>query len=189
MSDDLTGAAAPDADSAAPCPWCSAPLGAVDAVRCPACNAALREGPETDVPGVTTIDHEAILRSRQPLGRSSGLMGWLVGGSRDESGLADPALAGSSTSGSGESIQPPDDEVRREMIRLKLAAIETRLEAERAELQAQRQADAADRSIAEPEPTVGPLAGSDPASETGQGTDAATPGSDRFGDEASAPPG
>lgn len=105
------------------CPWCSATLDAVDAARCPSCNAQLREETAAEVPGVTKVDLDAVLSSRKAPPRQSGLMGWLSGSYPDE--VVAPEAQ--------REVSPPDDAVRREMIRMEIAAIEARVEAERAE--------------------------------------------------------
>ncbi len=121
MSDALSG-------SLSRCPWCSAELPAElpggDAAACPSCGATLASatGPEPDIRGVTTLDHEAILRARSEVSRPrSRLLSFITG---DTSGPvpADPAAAAS--------LAPPGADVRREMLRLEI-------EAERAELEAE----------------------------------------------------
>ena len=100
------------------CPWCSAPLPAVIPDRCPSCLATLRGGDVAEVPGVTRVDVEAILRKGRPAERSHGLMSWLSG----EHGSADP-------SASPEAVAAPPAEVRREMLRLEAAALELEIQA------------------------------------------------------------
>ena len=70
-------------DESAPfrCPWCSAVLPAPDLEDCPSCGATLTSTSEAALPGVTSIDHEAIARNareavRQPRSR---LFSWLSG--------------------------------------------------------------------------------------------------------------
>ena len=112
----------PDPASAPICPWCSAPLKTGREETCPSCGAALHEAAESEVPGVTRVDHEAILKARTPGQRGRGLIGWLSG---EYSAEAAPA--------SLEGIAPPDEAVRREMIRLELAALQAEAEARQAE--------------------------------------------------------
>jgi hypothetical protein len=100
------------------CPWCSAALPDPEATRCPSCGAALREAAPADVPGVTQVDVEAVLKRRPVAQRSRGLIGWLSGEYQSE---APGTLA------------PPADEVRREMLRLELAALEAEVHAQQAE--------------------------------------------------------
>ncbi len=105
------------------CPWCSAELRTADDARCPSCGAVLRdEKADAEVPGVTRVDHEAILRSRAPAQKSRGLIGWLSGEYQVAAAPEPP-----------ESLAPPDAEVRREMLRMELAALSARAEAELAE--------------------------------------------------------
>jgi hypothetical protein len=108
---------------AAHCPWCSAELPPGTAGSCPSCGATLTstEGPEPDIRGVTTLDPEAILRARSESSRPrSRLMSFITGDASD-SGL-DPATAAS--------VAPPADAVRREMLRLRIEAERSALEAE-----------------------------------------------------------
>jgi ribosomal protein S27E len=97
------------------CPWCSAVLPDAAAEKCPQCGAQLTRasGSDANVPGVTALDPEAILRARSEVGRSrGGLLGFLTGRDLPESDGPDTAA----------SLAPPDDEVRREMLRLQLEA-------------------------------------------------------------------
>lgn len=97
------------------CPWCSAVLPEPEAETCPSCGAQLvtASGTEPNLPGVTALDPEAILRARSDAGRSrGGILGFLTG--RD---LPEPT-----GTESAESLAPPADDVRREMLRLQLEA-------------------------------------------------------------------
>ena len=96
------------------CPWCSAALPDPAAEKCPSCDAQLihASGAEPNLPGVTALDPEAILRARSEAGRSRGLLGFLTG--RDQT---EPA-----GSESADSLAPPDNAVKREMLRLELEA-------------------------------------------------------------------
>jgi len=107
---------------AALCPWCSAPLPDAAVERCPNCGAALAAtGAEGEIKGVTTLDTEAILRARSDVARPrSRILSFITGEIVPETG--GPA--------SPESLAPPPDDVRREMLRLQL-------EAERADLAAE----------------------------------------------------
>ena len=106
---------------AALCPWCSAPLPDAAVERCPNCGAALAATGEGEIKGVTTLDTEAILRARADVARPrSRILSFITGEVPTETGA--PA--------SPESLAPPPDEVRREMLRLQI-------EAERADLAAE----------------------------------------------------
>jgi hypothetical protein len=97
------------------CPWCSAVLPDPAAEKCPSCGAQLTHtsGAEPSLPGVTALDQEAILRARSEAGRSrGGILGFLTG--RD---LPEPT-----GTESAESLAPPEDAVRREMLRLQIEA-------------------------------------------------------------------
>ena len=105
----------PMSTSESRCPWCSAALPDPSVDKCLSCGAQLihASGAEPNVPGVTALDAEAILRARSEAGRSrGGLLGFLTG--RD--------LPESSDRESAESLAPPEDAVRREMLRLRLEA-------------------------------------------------------------------
>jgi hypothetical protein len=116
------------AESPIRCPWCSAELPAVFppgvASACPSCGAALTSatGTEPDIRGVTTLDHEAILRARSDVSRPRGrLFSFITGDTTSTAPLKPEELA---------SLAPPDTAVRREMLRLELEAQRAELEAE-----------------------------------------------------------
>ncbi len=104
------------------CMWCSAVLPSANEATCPSCGAALIEDAETQVPGVTAIDAEAIVRAgrEQRTKSRSRLMSWISGEYDDAADK--PAPPGS--------LEPPPLEVRREMLRLELAAQVANLQAE-----------------------------------------------------------
>jgi hypothetical protein len=104
------------------CQWCSAPLPAADLETCPSCGATLSSAPDTgEIRGVTTLDTEAILRSRSEASRPRRrLLSFITGEEPVELGGPEEA----------ESLAPPDDAVRREMLRLQLEAERADLEAE-----------------------------------------------------------
>ena len=111
-------------DDSATCPWCSATIPA-EASRCPSCGAALRDGAEGDVLGVTQVDLSAT--SRLARLKPPGRIAMLLGAERTTEG---PDLSGR--------IEPPSEEVRKEMLRLELAAIDAEIEAKNAQLEAER---------------------------------------------------
>lgn len=129
------------AASAPACPWCSTPLPAADAVTCPNCGAQLISESDAQVPGVTAIDAEAIVRAaRNPAPqRRSRLLAWISGEYDGETEAPPPPG----------SVAPPDNAVRREMLRLELEAEVRNLQAEaglalsEAEVQARDEATAA----------------------------------------------
>lgn len=132
MADDIaTGDAAP----VPRCMWCSAPLPSDSEVTCPSCGATLIEEGDKQVPGVTAIDAEAIVRAGRdrPKPRSR-LMSWISGDYTEEEKPPPPG-----------SLAPPPPEVRREMLRLELAA-------EVANLQAEAGAIAAEAAVESGEP-------------------------------------
>jgi hypothetical protein len=102
--------------------WCSAELPSDSEVTCPSCGATLIGEGDKQVPGVTAIDAEAIVRAGRtvkPKSRSR-LLSWISGEYDDESG--NPAPPGS--------LSPPPPEVRREMLRLELEAQVANLQGE-----------------------------------------------------------
>src|SRR2546423_7823153 len=111
MLDDVTaGASAP----APLCTWCSAELPSNHETVCPSCGATLVGDGEPQVPGLTAIDAEAILRNARATKAKprSRLMSWISGDYDDEAEAA-------ATPGS---LAPPPAAVRREMLRLELEA-------------------------------------------------------------------
>lgn len=106
------------------CSWCSADIPA-EAARCPACGAALRDGVDDEVPGVTQVDLKATSRLARlkPPGR---IAMWLGA----ERTTDNPELSGR--------IEPPSDDVKREMLKLELAAIDAEIEAKMSLAEAQR---------------------------------------------------
>jgi hypothetical protein len=154
MSDELT-------DATVHCPWCSAVLPDENAATCPSCGATLTSatGVEPDIRGVTTLDHEAILRARSETARPRNRLLSFITGEVAVSATDDPAAAAS--------LAPPADEVRREMLRLQL-------EAERASLEAESIAIKAD-TVVEQGIDLTSLGGDEDAVETSGTPDAAAP--------------
>jgi hypothetical protein len=112
------------------CPWCSAPLPSATLEQCPECGAALAgpDAAEPHLPGVTTLDAEAILRAKAAVARPrSRLISFFTG---DLDAETDSAAGPPSQ----ESLAPPSEAVRREMLRLELAARLAELESEAADL-------------------------------------------------------
>jgi hypothetical protein len=104
------------------CPWCSSSV-PVEATTCPSCGASLRDAVEGDVAGVTQIDLAAVAGIKRIKTRR--ITSWLTGD-------------GDAEAESGGKVEPPSEEVRREMLRLKLAAIDAELEAKATQAAAQR---------------------------------------------------
>lgn len=105
------------------CPWCSADV-PVGRENCPACGANLVETGESAVPGVTAIDPEAVLRSVRTTGapqRRNRILSLITGEEPDDT----DAVAGSPTA-----LAPPPPDVRREMLRMEIAAELSNLTAE-----------------------------------------------------------
>jgi hypothetical protein len=106
----------------------------VEATTCPSCGASLRDAVEGDVAGVTQIDLAAVAGIKRI--KSRRITSWLTG----DGDVEDEA---------GGKVEPPSEEVRKEMLRLKLAAIDAELEAKA--LQAAAQRDLPLDDAAEPE--------------------------------------
>lgn len=107
------------------CPWCSASVPA-EVATCPSCGAALRDGVDDDIPGVTQIDHSATSKLAR-LAKPGRLATWLGA----ERTTENPALSGR--------VEPPSEEVRREMLKLRLAAIDAEIEAKKSAAEANSQ--------------------------------------------------
>jgi hypothetical protein len=131
MLDDVTAGTSVPAPH---CTWCSAELPSDHETVCPSCGATLLGDGETQVPGLTAIDAEAILRNARAAKAKprSRIMSWISGDYTDDS--ADAAPPGS--------LAPPPLEVRREMLLLEL-------EAQVANAQAEVESMAADAAVAE----------------------------------------
>ncbi len=111
------------------CQWCSAELPAPDVERCPSCGATLTSatGTEPQLPGVTALDPQAIIRARSEVARPrSRILSFLTGDMTPEPGGSDDPA----------SWAPPSSEVRREMLRLQIEAERADLEAETVALKA-----------------------------------------------------
>ena len=116
-------AAAPATAATETCPWCSAKV-ATGIATCPSCGASLHDAVDGDILGVTQIDPAAVSRaSRVKPGR---LATWLGAEPSDDS------------SSLGGNVEPPSKEVREEMLRLELAAIDAEIEAKKQAAEAQK---------------------------------------------------
>jgi hypothetical protein len=136
----------PPANTAEPstCPWCSASVPAA-ASTCPSCGASLKEAAEGDILGVTQVDPAAISRaSRIKPGRLATLLGAEKPDEPDDLGGR---------------VEPPSKEVREEMLRLELAAIDAELEARATQAAANRELPPEDRLMADVTPSSGPSEG------------------------------
>ena len=105
------------------CPWCSAQLPAGSPEACPSCGATLTSptGAEPEIAGVTSLDPIAIMAGKAEAPRSRNrLMSFITGEAPGEGDAA--ANLGS--------LAPPDEAVRREMLRLEIEAERADLEAE-----------------------------------------------------------
>lgn len=153
MADPRTDAPALDR-----CPWCSAPLPDPTAETCPSCGATLTSAAPADgLPGVTTLDTEAILRARSAVSRPRSRLLSFITGEPDE-GPPSPLSA--------ESLAPPSEEVRREMLRMEIAAEVADLEAEVQSLETEARLEAGQPLVETPgaeEPAAVPAAAEAPA--------------------------
>lgn len=130
MLDDATPQASGDTPR---CTWCSSVLPSDSEVSCPTCGATLIGEGDSQVPGLTAIDAEAILRAARAAKAKprSRLMAW-ISGEYEEGADKAPAAPGS--------LDPPSGDVRREMLRLEL-------QAQVANLQAEAESMAADAAV------------------------------------------
>jgi hypothetical protein len=110
------------APSAPRCPWCSAELPATDVKTCPSCKANLTAETDAQVPGLTALDLERLAFRRATAPKKSRLMSWISGDS-DYENAGDPVAQPGS-------LEPPPFEVRREMLRIEMAALIADLTAE-----------------------------------------------------------
>jgi hypothetical protein len=130
MADELTTDAA---FATFHCPWCSASLPSADLETCPSCKATLTStsSGEAALPGVTAIDHEALLRTgREPRQPRNRILSWISGEYVDDGEAPSQPDA----------IAPPDLAVRREILRLEI-------EAEIADKQAEADSIMADAAV------------------------------------------
>ena len=112
------------------CPWCSAES-TPDAIACPSCGANLVADGDPNVPGVTAIDAASLVRSRTAPQPRSRLLSWISGEYQSDTPSQSEAQA----------IAPPDDEVRREILRLELEAQVANLQAEADAIRAEAAAE------------------------------------------------
>lgn len=135
------------------CGWCSATYHG-DPERCPSCGATLVGDPATDpsLPGLTAIDAAQILRAKDPVRKPRNrLLSWISGEYPEQGPTAAEAGA----------LAPPDPAVRREMLRLELAAEVASLQAEAEAMRADLIVEASEARPEEAGSTDGlaPLAG------------------------------
>jgi hypothetical protein len=117
-----TTAAAALPDGTETCPWCSAKVPA-GVATCPSCGASLRDAAEGEILGVTQIDPAAVSRASRI--RPGRLATWLGADNAEETEV-------------GGTVEPPSREVREEMLRLELAAIDAEIEAKKQAAEAQK---------------------------------------------------
>ena len=162
------------------CPWCSSTV-PLTAATCPSCGASLRDAADGDILGVTQIDPGAISRaSRIKPGRIASLLG-------AEAVDVGPDLGGR--------VEPPSKEVREEMLRLELAALDAEIEAKAAQAAAERELEgdgAVDASAtltadAAAEPAAGDASDAADATDAGDAGDATDAGD--TGDASESKPG
>jgi len=128
-----------DPPVSAVCPWCSAAL-TPGATVCPSCGANLVAEGDPNVPGVTAIDAASLVRTKAAPQPRNRLLSWISG--EYQADLPSKAEA--------HAIAPPDDDVRREILRLELEAEVANLQAEADAIRAEAAAEG--RTIDLPEP-------------------------------------
>lgn len=126
-----------DSMTAAICPWCSAELPSPALESCPSCGASLVPTAPDDLPGVTQVDLEALRRGPPIVQHPRGLLGLISGEYPVEEQVAPHSV-----------LAPPPEDVRREMLRMEIAAAEAELAAAKAEADIAA-ADAAELAQAE----------------------------------------
>ncbi len=131
------------------CSWCSTEV-AEGATECPSCGANLVPDGEPNVPGVTAVDAASIIRSKSTPQPRNRLLSWI-------SGEYTPDVP-SKAEAEAQAIAMPDQDVRREILRLELEAEVANLQAEsdalRAEAAAEGRTIEALEAQAAPEPAM-----------------------------------
>ena len=125
------------------CSWCSTEV-AEGATECPSCGANLVPDGEPNVPGVTAVDAASIIRSKSAPQPRNRLLSWI-------SGEYTPDIPSKSEA---QAIAMPDQDVRREILRLELEAEVANLQAEADALRAEAAAEG--RTIEALEAPAGP---------------------------------
>jgi RNA polymerase subunit RPABC4/transcription elongation factor Spt4 len=120
----------------ATCPWCSATV-PVEATTCPSCGASLRDAAEGDILGVTQVDPAAVSRAKR-IRAPRNIAAFLGVGD----GPPEEELIGK--------VEPLSEEVRQEMLRLELAALDAEIEARSKEAAAQQSLPVDDDTKANP---------------------------------------
>jgi len=115
------------------CPWCSAEL-PPGVENCPSCKANLTSGADQAIPGLTAVDIDTL--TRKTTQKRNRPVSWISGEVDDE---PPPPEAGPG------SLEPPPLEVRREMLRLEMAALAADLTAEAGSLAADEAIEAIER--------------------------------------------
>ncbi|HEY7524401.1 MAG TPA: hypothetical protein VH720_12190 [Candidatus Limnocylindrales bacterium] len=162
MTDDAAPNSMPEH---ARCTWCSAELTDPAAATCPSCGATLVGEGEPQLPGVTSLDPEAIRAARLPAPRQrSRLLAWISGDYENDTEKDEPAPPGS--------LAPPPPDVAAEMLRLEIAAEVADLEAEAGSIVAEAELEA--RASGRPPVTGQPTGnGIEPSGTDLAGTDVA----------------
>ena len=110
------------------CPWCSATV-PMEAATCPSCGASLRDAADGDILGVTQVDPAAVVRTKRIRSRNIAAFLGVGDGPDDEESTG--------------KVEPPSEAVKREMLRLELAAIDAEIEAKAQAAAAQAAMEAA----------------------------------------------
>src|SRR5512141_613881 len=155
------------------CPWCSGAL-TPDATVCPTCGANLVADGDPNVPGVTAIDAASLVRSKAPPQSRNRLLSWI-------SGEYQPDLPSKAES---HAIAPPDDEVRREILRLELEAQVANLQAEADAIRAEAVAEGRTIDL----PDLGAIAGEETGEAGAEGSADETSADETSADAPSAAP-
>ena len=119
------------------CSWCSTPY-ADGATHCSSCGANLVPEGDANLPGLTSVDAASIIRSKSAAQPRSRLMSWLSGEYASDA----PSQA------EAQAYAPPDQEVRREILRLEMEAEIAHLKAEADALRAEAAAEGRELELA-----------------------------------------
>jgi hypothetical protein len=137
------------------CPWCSSTV-PVEAATCPSCGASLRDAADGDILGVTQVDPAAVVRTKRVRSRNIAAFLGVGDGPDDEESTG--------------KVEPPSEAVKREMLRLELAAIDAEIEAKAQTAAAQAALEAATAE----KPAKGKAAASDATEVAPDATQAGT---------------
>jgi hypothetical protein len=136
-----------------------------DATTCPSCGANLVADGDPSVPGLTAIDAAALVRSKTTPQSRNRLLSWISG--EDQSDVPSRAEA--------QAVAPPDNDVRREILRLELEAQVANLQAETDAIRAEAAAEGRTIDLPDIATLVGGVPGASPADEVVEPAETGSP--------------